>query len=93
MEPEDRVALFSFADRTTVEAGYGFPLDTSPNLDAFAARGVLFERAVAAGNTTAPSHASIMTSQFVREHSIGHMNGGTRLDDVETLASVLRDAG
>ena len=34
-----------------------------------------------------------MTSRFVREHSIGYLNGGTRLVGGPTLASVFRDAG
>ena len=56
---------------------YGFPLETSPNLDALAAESVVFERAIAAASSTAPAHASIMTSKYVREHSVGYRNGGT----------------
>ena len=55
-------------------------------MDALARRGLLFETAVAASTATAPSHASIMTSRFVREHSVGAHNGSTRLEDTETLA-------
>ena len=72
---------------------YGFPLDTSPQIDALAANGVVFERAIAAATTTAPAHASIMTSRYTREHSIGFSNGATRLRNVETLAEWLREAG
>ena len=50
---------------------YAFPLPTSPHVDRFAAGAVVFERALAASSNTVPSHASLMTSRFVREHSVG----------------------
>jgi len=72
---------------------YGFESDTSPHLDALAAQSALFERAIAASSRTAPAHASIMTSRWVREHSIGHANGSTRLADEEiTLAATFAKA-
>lgn len=71
---------------------YGFALETSPNIDEVARHGVVFERAVAAAPTTAPSHASIMTSRYPSRHSIGTGNGDTRLSSKVTLASLLRDA-
>ncbi len=72
---------------------YGFDYDTSPNLDELAARSVLWERAVAASSLTAPSHASMMTSRFVRGHSIGTVNGGSRLSGLDTMAMQFRRAG
>jgi arylsulfatase len=72
---------------------YGFPHPTSPHLDRFAAGAVVFERALAASATTMPSHASLMTSRFVREHSVGWVNGATRLEGLETLASHFQAAG
>ncbi|MDX1631870.1 MAG: sulfatase [Thermoanaerobaculia bacterium] len=72
---------------------YGGPGDTTPNLDAWAAGAVVFDRAVAASSRTVPSHASILTSRFVNEHSVGFENGSTRLGEVETLATDLRNAG
>ncbi len=72
---------------------YGLPLENSPNLDALAAQGVLFERAIAAASATGPSHASIMTARYPREHTIGHGNGSTRLERDPTLAEIFSDAG
>lgn len=72
---------------------YGFSHETTPNMDALAARGALFETAIAASTATAPAHASIMTSRYVREHSVGSENGPTRLAEVETLAHFFRAAG
>jgi arylsulfatase len=54
---------------------------------------VVFERAIAGAPATAPSHASIMTSRYTREHTIGYKNGRTRLDDSITLAEAFREAG
>jgi len=72
---------------------YGFDADVTPNLDALASEAVVFERALAASSRTAPSHASMFSSRFVREHSVGAHNGSTRLEGVETLAQHFRRAG
>jgi len=72
---------------------YGFEGASSPNLDAFARSSVVFDRAIAASSRTAPSHASLFTSRWVRDHSIGFRNGGTRLTDEPTLAERFADAG
>lgn len=72
---------------------YGFGPETTPHVDALAARGVLFESAIAASTATVPSHASIMTSRYVREHSVGAWNGATRLEGAPTLAEAFREAG
>ncbi len=72
---------------------YGFEYDTSPNFDSLASESVLWERAVAASSLTAPSHASMMTSRFVRGHSIGSRNGSSRLVGRDTLATRFRRAG
>lgn len=72
---------------------YGFGAETTPRIDALAARGVVFLNAIAAASLTAPAHASIMTSRYAREHSIGTLNGETRLEGIETLAERFRAAG
>ena len=72
---------------------YGHPENASPEIDAWAQRGLLFERAIAASSRTAPSHASMMTSRSVRRHTIQHGNGSTRLGDQPTLARILKAEG
>jgi len=72
---------------------YGFPFDTSPSIDALAARSVLFERAIAASGYTGPSHASIMTSKYPREHAMGYNNGHVRLPKQGNLATEFHRAG
>jgi len=72
---------------------YGFASENTPNIDALAARGVVFENAIAAATLTAPAHASIMTSRYARQHSVGTLNGETRLEGLATLAEQFQRAG
>jgi len=57
---------------------YGYFRDTSPNLDAFAAEGVLFERAVSAMATTLPSHLSLLTGLYPHQHGIEANRSGAQ---------------
>ena len=65
---------------------YGAPPTATPNLDALASESVVFERAIAGAGMTAPSHASILTSRYTREHSVGFENGFSKLEGAPTLA-------
>ena len=71
---------------------YGCPAPTTPFLDEFASQCLVFDRAVADGMWTLPSHASMFTGLPVRQHGVG---GPTRrLDDsFPTLAETLRNSG
>ena len=62
---------------------YGSSAGASPRIDEFARKSVVFERAIAASPRTVPSHASIMTSLWVREHSVGWVNGSSRINGEE----------
>jgi choline-sulfatase len=77
------------ADFTTP---YGFPEDSSPELAAWASRGVLFERARSQSSWTKMSMASLLTSLWPRSHGIREARDGLAPDAV-TLAEVLRRAG
>jgi arylsulfatase A-like enzyme len=72
---------------------YGFQLETSPAIDRLAKQGVVFERAIAGASFTTASHASIMTSRYTREHTIGYKNGETRLEGITTLAEIFGREG
>jgi len=72
---------------------YGFAAPTSPALAALAREAVVFERAIASSSLTAPSIASLMTSRYPRQHSIGTVNGATALSGIETLAERFREGG
>jgi arylsulfatase len=92
-DPPDVVLVVVDTLRADHLGTYGFPLPSSPHVDRFAAEAVVFERALAASSNTVPSHASLMTSRFVREHSVGWINGTSRLEGAETLAMRFRAAG
>ena len=71
---------------------YGYPLDTSPNLDKFAKDSVVFDNAVSAGAFSLTSHASFFTGKYPFHHKATKSN--QKLDDKETtLAEILRAKG
>jgi choline-sulfatase len=93
------VVLDTFrADRLGVA---GYPLPTTPNLDALARRGVVFRNAYAPATWTKPSMASLFTSVYPTEHGIQDYPAGGAgplvarglHESFETVAESLRDAG
>ncbi|MCI0575645.1 MAG: sulfatase-like hydrolase/transferase [Chloroflexi bacterium] len=64
----------------------------TPNLDAFAGRGALFEQAVAPAQWTIPSHASMFTGLYPTAHQVTQSNHSLGPDRPH-LAEVLRAAG
>jgi arylsulfatase A-like enzyme len=65
---------------------------TSPNIDALAEEGVLFERACAAAPWTLPSVASLLTSRFPCEHGV--LSTRSRIAaGVPTLPRLLKQLG
>ncbi|HEX6199096.1 MAG TPA: sulfatase [Thermoanaerobaculia bacterium] len=84
------VTLDTFrADRI---GAYGATDISTPALDAFAAEGILFERAAAPMPLTLPSHVSILTGRYPREHGV--LNHGMAVPERErTLAEMLREHG
>lgn len=70
---------------------YAGPAHT-PVLDALAQQGWLFEQAMSASMLTNPSHASIMTSLYPRDHGVYDNESGIA-DGVNTLASAFRRHG
>jgi len=94
-EPAPRTLLLITVDTLRADSvgAYGGPLARTPEIDALAASGALFERAIAAAASTIPSHATIMTGLPPRRHSAGARNGDTRLDGAATVADALARAG
>lgn len=77
---------------------YGYFRDTTPHLDAFAKRSIVFDEALAPMATTLPTHTSLLTATEPLEHGVlanlGH--GGTRFvqsASLRSFAEVARDAG
>ena len=75
---------------------YGSSAGLTPNLDALALKGAVFERAIAQASVTPVSHASILTGLNPYSHGLRVMHGtsSNRLADAQvTLAEVLEEAG
>lgn len=71
---------------------YGYERNTSPNIDALAAEGLLFESAYCPMPVTGPSHATMLTGLYPRTHRV--VKNAIRLkDSVTTLTEVLAENG
>ena len=73
---------------------YGYSAPTTPNIDALAGEGVLFENVIAPVPLTLPSHCSMLTGTNPTYHGV-HDNLMYRLDDESnvTLAELARQHG
>jgi arylsulfatase A-like enzyme len=71
---------------------YGDKRGITPNLDALAARGVRFARAVAPMPETIPSHAALLTGRSPLSHGTTS-NYLALSEEVKTAAELLSDAG
>ena len=71
---------------------YGYGRNTSPSLEALAARGVTFTRALVAKTKTSPSVASIFTGTWPHTHGIVTCRT-TLPEETTTLAEILRARG
>ena len=66
---------------------YGYPRPTSPAIDALAAEGVRFSRAISQSSWTSPSMVSMLTSRHIAEETLAVP------DDRPTVAERFRAAG
>lgn len=79
---------------------YGYPRQTTPRLDAWSKRALVFDHAVATSGWTLPSHASMFTGLYPSSHGahgypsdLNQTNTYVLRQDVRTLAELARDAG
>ncbi|HNT33751.1 MAG TPA: sulfatase-like hydrolase/transferase [bacterium] len=72
---------------------YGSPTAHTPNVDALAASGVVFEKCFTPVPITLPAHVSIMTGLYPHEHAIRNNGSYFVPQSVTTLAEVLYDKG
>jgi arylsulfatase A-like enzyme len=78
--------------RADALGAYGAASATTPAIDRLAAEGVLFESAVAPMPVTLPSHFSLFTGRYPREHGV--VNNQLSLPaEARTLAEELQAAG
>lgn len=71
---------------------YGHKRAITPNLDAFASEGTLFERAFAPAQWTIPSHASMFTGLYPNIHQVTQSSQSLS-PDLPHLAELLRKVG
>ena len=72
---------------------YGYQRKTTPNIDAIAEQGVLFENVVTPVPITLPAHSSMLTGTIPPSHGV-HGNYDYRLASTNvTLAEILREKG
>jgi arylsulfatase A-like enzyme/tetratricopeptide (TPR) repeat protein len=72
---------------------YGYRDAKTPNLDALARAGVLFEQAAAVAPLTLPAHSSILTGMYPTYHGV-RVNGNTALGQAQTtIAEALSEKG
>lgn len=72
---------------------YGYSRKTTPNIDAIAAEGILFNRAIAPVPITLPSHCSMLTGTIPPYHKVRDNNTYRLSSSNVTLAEILRDNG
>jgi len=77
------------ADRLGV---YGFPRDTSPQLDAFAHEATVFRNATAQSSWTKPAVASLFTGLLPQTHRVNPRRAGVP-ESLPTLPELLRERG
>ncbi|MDP8222059.1 MAG: sulfatase [Candidatus Lernaella stagnicola] len=74
-------------------SAYGYERSTTPNIDALAKRGVLFEKAISQSSWTLPAHASMLTGKYPVEHDCTAVEGTVLQARETTVAELLADAG
>jgi arylsulfatase A-like enzyme len=91
--PKGRLILVSLDTLRADHLGaYGYRRSTSPFLDSLAARGTLFENAIAQLPGTLPSHMSIFTGLYPAEHGV-YPPESVLAPQIRTLPEVLQAHG
>lgn len=71
---------------------YGHDVPTSPALDAFAARAVVYDRAISPAQWTIPAHASMFTGVYPTTHNLTEADRALPIE-LPTAAELLHDSG
>jgi len=92
-ERPPNLVLVSFDSLRADHLGtYGYRRDTSPNLDRFAARSIVYERAYSTSTWTLPAHASLFSSLYAEEHGARKTDAALS-ENVVLLPERLAEAG
>jgi len=93
-EPRFNLILISIDTLRADHVGaYGYPLPTTPHIDAMAEHSVRFTSCVAHAPTTLASHASILTSLLPQHHGASISRESRLAQDAVPLAEVLAGHG
>ena len=94
LHPPRRVVLVTW-DTTRADrlGAYGYEHANTPNLDALARAGVVFENAVSPVPTTLPSHSTMFTGLYPQDHKVRYNLQFRLSEELQTLAERLRAAG
>lgn len=89
-----RQVIFVTLDTTRADhiGAYGNKVVKTPNLDKLAERSVLFESCFSVANQTSPSHTSIFTSLYQKDHGV-YTNKTKMPDDPRVMARLFKAAG
>jgi len=91
--PPPNVVLISLDTLRADHVGtYGYPKETTPNLDRFAETGIVFLNNYAQAPNTAPSHTSILSSLYPSVAGVWE-HGGVLDPNVPMLAETFKEAG
>jgi arylsulfatase A-like enzyme/Tfp pilus assembly protein PilF len=89
-----RVVLISIDTCRADHLGcYGYPRKTTPNIDAVAAEGVLFENVISCIPLTLPAHCSMLTGTIPPYHGVHHNIDYKLSNSNLTLAEVMQAQG
>ena len=93
-EPPRRVFLITVDTLRADHLGWhGYPRDTSPRLDEWVERGVVFERAIVQWPKTGPSFASMFTSLYPHTTGLFYKAAQTIPDDYLALPAWFQERG
>lgn len=86
------IVFFTDQQRWDTIGAAGNPSGLTPNLDAMARRGTMFETAVASNPVCAPSRSAILTGRYPTATGVWR-NDAVLPSDVPTIGTAFRDAG
>ena len=92
------VVLISIDTLAAAHLGlYGYPRDTSPNLDRYATNAIVFENAYSTAPKTPESHMSMFTSLYPSVHLVFTIRARSKLhvldDEIRILPEILKENG
>jgi arylsulfatase A-like enzyme len=93
--PKSNFLLITFDALNAEEMSlFGFPLPTTPHLDAFAGKSTVFTNFFSSSTFTTPSLGAVLTGRYPIENGLYHMEAQARGEDTKkSLPHLMRKAG